>query len=155
MVTIPANVQATDGTYSDKVQITWSGTSGNYFRLIRNTSNSTASGTVISNWQNSQLYFDDFSAVEGAAYYYFVQAASSSAGANPSAYSVINSGWRSVAPVVTTPSAVDASDGTYTDKVKITWSGTNGNFFQTNSKYFKFNSVWYGHRELAKLATLL
>ena len=130
VVTTPAAIDASDGTYTDKVRVTWSGTSGNYFRIIRNTSNSTASGTVILNWQNAQLYFDDFSAVAGNTYYYFVQAASSSAGANPSAYSVINSGWRSVAPVVTTPAAVDASDGTYTDKVRVTWSGTSGNYFR-------------------------
>ena len=130
LVTTPTSVDASDGTYTDKVRITWSGTSGNFFRIIRNTANSTSAGTVISNWQNTQLYFDDLSAMAGATYFYFVQAASSSAGANASSYSLINSGYRSTAPVVTTPSSVNASDGTYSDKVRITWSGTSGNFFR-------------------------
>ncbi|MFZ1559342.1 MAG: T9SS type A sorting domain-containing protein, partial [Saprospiraceae bacterium] len=130
VVSVPTSVNASDGTYSDKVSVTWAGTSGNYFRVIRNTSNSTSVGTVINNWQNTQLYFDDLSAVAGTTYYYFVQAASSSAGANPSSYSVINSGWRSVAPVVSVPSSVTASDGSFTDRVQVTWSGTSGNFFR-------------------------
>jgi hypothetical protein len=130
VVTIPSSVNASDGTYTDKVRITWSGTSGNFFRVIRNTSNSTSAGVVISNWQNTQLIYDDLSAAAGTTYYYFVQAASSSTGTNASSYSLINSGYRSTAPVVTIPSSVNASDGTYTDKVRITWSGTSGNFFR-------------------------
>ncbi|MBK8516182.1 MAG: hypothetical protein IPL55_07785 [Saprospiraceae bacterium] len=130
VVTTPTNVQASDGSYTDRVLVSWAGTSGNYFRVIRNTSNSTSVGTVINNWQNTQLYFDDLSAVAGTTYYYFVQAASSSTGANPSSYSVINSGWRSVAPVVSVPASVNASDGSFTDRVQVTWSGTSGNLFR-------------------------
>jgi len=129
-VTVPVSVSASDGTYSDKVRITWSGTSGNYFRVFRNTSNTTTNATVISGWQNSQMVFDDTNAAANTTYYYFVQAASSSTGANASAYSTINSGWRSASTTVTVPVSVSASDGTYSDKVRITWSGTSGNYFR-------------------------
>lgn len=96
--TVPQNVSASDGVYSDKVRVTWTGTSGNYFRVLRNTTNSTTTGVVLSNWQNASMSFDDYSATAGVTYYYFVQAASSSSGTNASNYSTINSGFRLIRP---------------------------------------------------------
>lgn len=123
--TVPTNVQASDGTYSDKIAITWSGTSGNYFQVYRSTSNNSSTASTLSSWQTSTSY-DDLTATPGITYYYWVKAATDASGSNSSAFSNGDSGWRSS---VTTPTNVQASDGTYTDKVLVTWSGTSGNYF--------------------------
>ncbi|MGE5355624.1 MAG: M12 family metallo-peptidase, partial [Deltaproteobacteria bacterium] len=118
-VTIPTNVLASDGTYFDKVQITWTGTSGHYFRVYRNTSNNSSTATALGSWQTSTTY-NDASANPLATFYYWVKAASDGNGSNSSAFSSSNSGWRNA---VQSPTNVQASDGTYFDKVIVTWSG--------------------------------
>jgi hypothetical protein len=125
-VTVPTNVQASDGTYSDKVVITWSGTSGNYFRVFRNTSNNSATATALGSWQTSTTY-NDLSAGVGITYYYWVKAATDVNGSNSTAFSIFDTGWRGGIAI---PTNVQASDGTYSDKVVITWSGTSGNYFR-------------------------
>ena len=127
--TTPTNVQASDGTFNDKVQITWNGSGSNFFRVYRNTTNSSSTATALGSWQTSFSY-DDYSATARVTYYYFVRAASNSSGSNISAFSTSNSGYRSSVPVVTTPTNVQASDGSYTDRVRVTWSGTSGNYFR-------------------------
>ncbi len=89
----PNGVVASDGTYSDKVSISWGSVSGaSYYRLYRSTS-STGTKIALSNWQISQSY-NDTTAISGTTYYYWVKAATSSLGANASAYSSYNTGWR-------------------------------------------------------------
>jgi len=127
-VTVPGAVSATDGTYSDKVIVTWTGTSGNYFRVYRHTSNSSGSATALGSWQLGSSY-DDLTAVVNQTYYYWVLAASDNSGSNLSSFGATNTGWRA-ATTVTVPTAVSATDGLYTDKVIITWSGTSGNYFR-------------------------
>ncbi len=129
-VTVPANVQATDGTFTDKVRVTWTGTSGNWFRVYRNTTNDSGTSTALGSWQNTTTY-DDASAVAGTTYHYWVRAASDNTGANISAFSTGDTGFRATSgPVVTVPASVQASDGTFTDKVQVTWTGTAGNWFR-------------------------
>ncbi|MGE5355815.1 MAG: hypothetical protein ACM3PT_06200 [Deltaproteobacteria bacterium] len=125
-VSIPVNISASDGSFGDKVQITWSGTSGNYFRVFRNTVNNSSTATALGSWQTSTSY-DDISAAVNVTYYYWVKAASNANGDNSSAFSSVDSGWRAG---VTIPTNVQASDGTYSDRVLVSWSGTNGNYFR-------------------------
>ena len=49
-------------------------------------------------------------------------AATSSGGANASDYSTYNTGWRKLSA----PTSVAASDGTYTDKARVTWNAAGG-----------------------------
>ena len=117
----PTGVQASDGTYTDKVRITWNSVTGaSYYHVYRATS-SEGSKISLGSWQSSNSY-DDTSASPGQTYYYFVKAATSSSGSNASDYSVYNEGWRKLSP----PTGVNASDGTYTDKVGITWNSVSG-----------------------------
>jgi len=125
-VTVPTNVQASDGTYADKVYITWSGTSGNYFKVYRNTSNNSSTAVELGSWQ-SAMNFSDLTAVTNITYYYWLKAASDANGSNASAFSTSDTGWKNS---VTVPTNVQASDGTYIDKVSVTWSGTSGNYFR-------------------------
>ena len=117
----PTGVQATDGTYTDKVRITWNSVSGaSYYRVYRATSLG-GSKTPLVSWQSSTSY-DDTSATPGTTYYYFVKAATSNSGSNASEYSTYNEGWRKLSP----PTGIDATNGTYTDKIRITWNIVNG-----------------------------
>jgi len=116
----PTSVSATDGTYPDKVQVSWSSVSGaSYYRVSRATS-SGGSKSSISSWQTSTT-FDDTSATPGTTYYYFVEAATSSSGANASEYSSYNAGWKTLAA----PTGVSATDGTYAEKVGLSWNSVN------------------------------
>ncbi len=129
-VTTPINITASDGNYSDRVAVSWSGTSGNFFRVYRNTVNNSSTATALgTGWQTSTS-FNDYSAVAGTIYYYWVRAASNSSGSNPSTYGGPNTGYRASTPTVTTPTNVNASDGNYSDRVAVSWSGTSGNFFR-------------------------
>ncbi len=128
-VTVPSAVSASDGTYSDKVTLSWTGTAGNYFQVYRNTTNNNGTATVLGSWQTTTSY-NDLTSVAGQTYYYWVRAASDNLGANLSGFSSSDAGWRSVVVNVSVPSGVSASDGAYTDKVAITWNGSAGNYFR-------------------------
>ncbi|MCB9274572.1 MAG: M23 family metallopeptidase [Lewinellaceae bacterium] len=117
----PTSVSASDGTYTDRVRINWS-SSAPYKKVWRNTSSSTSGMTALTGWITAST-FDDFSASPGVTYYYRVQAANSSSGSGASAYSSYNSGYRA-ASTAATPTSVSASDGTYTDRVRINWSSS-------------------------------
>ncbi|MCK4304505.1 MAG: PD40 domain-containing protein, partial [Candidatus Eisenbacteria sp.] len=66
------NVQATDGTYTDKVRITWSASSGaTSYEVYRATS---SGGTKSKIGTPSGTYYDDTSASVGTTYYYWVKA---------------------------------------------------------------------------------
>jgi len=117
----PTGVQASDGNYTDKVRINWNSVSGaSYYHVYRATS-SGGSKISLGSWQGSITY-DDTSATPGQNYYYFVKAATSSSGSNASDYSAYNEGWRKLSP----PTGVNATDGTYTDKIRITWNSVSG-----------------------------
>ena len=118
----PTNVLATDGTYVGLVRVTWNAAAGaNYYLVYRNTTNDSGSATSISGWISSQTY-DDTSATPGVTYYYWVKGAPTAGSYRSSDFSGYNSGWRALTP----PSPIDASDGTYTGYVRVTWGSMPG-----------------------------
>ncbi len=118
----PASVSASDGSYADKIHIAWESAAGaSYYQLYRNTTNTTSGASALSGWQTGTTY-DDTSAVSGQTYYYWVKAAISSTGTRSSDFSAADSGWRALAA----PAGVTASDGAYTDKVRVTWNSVSG-----------------------------
>ncbi len=117
----PTGVAATDGSYSDKVRVTWDPVAGaTHYKVWRATS---ASGvkTAASGWITGN-YFNDTGATPGTTYYYFVEAAASSSGDFDSGYSAYNTGWRALLP----PTPVSAGDGAYTDKIRVAWNSVTG-----------------------------
>ena len=117
-LTAPATPVASDGTYTDKVTITWSSVTGaTLYKVYRCTNTTTTTCTQIGT--PSVTYFNDTSASQGIIYYYRVKASST---AGDSAYSNYDSGYRTL----TAPATPIASDGTYTDKVTITWITVTG-----------------------------
>ncbi|MEP7009399.1 MAG: M12 family metallo-peptidase [Acidobacteriota bacterium] len=116
----PTGVSATDGSYTDRVRITWNTVSGATYFVYRATSTSGTKTTIENSLTSTS--FDDTSAVAGTIYYYWVKASSSSGSSDFSSY---NTGYRAVAPPVA-PTGVSATDGTYTDRVRITWNAVSG-----------------------------
>ena len=105
----PTSVTATDGTDNTKVAISWSSVSGasGYDVYISTTKINTSSITGTS--------YDDTSATPGTTYAYTVKATDAT---GSSSVSSPNNGWRNTQPI----SGMTATDGTYTDKVVITWT---------------------------------
>jgi hypothetical protein len=113
----PTNVQASDGTYTNKVKVSWNASSGaTSYEVYRATS---AAGTKSLLGSPTGTSFNDTTATPGVTYRYWVKACS---GANCSSYSASNTGWRKLSP----PTGVTASDGTYTTKVRVSWNAASG-----------------------------
>jgi len=122
----PTNVQASDGTYMDKVEVTWTASSGatsyTVYRATQRWGTKTALGTT------SDTTYDDTTALAGKIYYYFIKATNTY---GTSGFSASDAGSRSegTPPPDGTPpppTNVQASDGTYMDKVHITWTASPG-----------------------------
>ena len=113
----PTGVSASDGTYTDKVRVTWNSVSGaTSYKVYRATS---SGGTKTSLGSTTGTSYDDTSATPERTYYYWVKAKNSY---GTSGYSSYNTGYRKLA----IPTGVSATDGTYTDKVRVTWSSVSG-----------------------------
>ncbi len=120
------NVQASDGTYADRIRIAWNNADYGFRHYVyRSTSSSDrCAGGYIANPLSTTNYFDDFPTADGqnpsagVRYYYTVKALDVLGVAGPCSSSP-GSGWRSPP---NGPGNVDASDGDYADKIRITWS---------------------------------
>ena len=89
----PTGVAATDGSYTDRVRVTWSSVSGaTHYIVYRNTMNSSASATALNDWTAGTLH-DDLTATAGRTYYYWVKAAGTVEGDRESAFSASASGY--------------------------------------------------------------
>jgi fibronectin type 3 domain-containing protein len=113
----PASLLASDGTYTDKVLLSWSAssaaTSYNVYRATSPTGTKSLRGSPVG------TTFNDTNAIPGASYTYWVMACN---GTSCSDYSAYDTGWRKLSP----PTNLQASDGTYTDKVLLTWTASSG-----------------------------
>ena len=116
----PINIQASDGTYMDKVKVTWTASpEATSYTIYRATSNSRRA-TKVTVGTTSDTTYDDTTASIMKTYYYYITATNSY---GTSGYSAYDTGYRSDGrPSV--PTNVQASDGTYTDRVRITWEAS-------------------------------
>jgi probable HAF family extracellular repeat protein len=116
----PTDVQASDGTYMDKVQISWTPSLGTTsYTVYRATSSNTwARKTVLGT--TSETFFNDNTAVPMSTYFYYVRASNVYGSSDFSSY---DAGYCSdgTPPV---PTNVQACDGTYLDKVEVTWDAS-------------------------------
>ena len=88
----PLNVAASDGTYADKVRVSWLPSDGaTHYQVSRSTSVG-GSKIDLGSWQSSTSY-DDTSVLSGTNYYYWVRAATSSSGDHASGYSSGDTGF--------------------------------------------------------------
>ncbi len=131
----PTGVSASDGTWSDRVRILWNASAGaTSYHVYRNTTND--SGTAADLGSVGGVGADDMSAVAGTTYYYWVKAFNVIGG---SPFSSPDTGFRATGaqptptPTPTTvpggppvPTGVSASDGTFSDRVRILWNASAG-----------------------------
>lgn len=96
----PTGVSASDGTFTDRVQVSWSASTGaTYYQVFRHTSNNSSSATLLSSNHSSSPY-NDTSAVAGTTYYYWIKACNSG---GCSSFSASDSGYRQVTTPPTNP----------------------------------------------------
>lgn len=109
----PAGISASDGTYVNKIRITWKAVSGaaayDVYRC------ETCCGAKIKIGSSSTLAYDDLDVNHGD-YYYWVKANDAS---GTSEFSLPDIGYIMIRPLV--PTGVKASDGTYYSKILVTW----------------------------------
>lgn len=116
----PTGVSATDGTYTDRVRVTWNEVPGaTRYEIYRDTS---AGGIFPLRGTSDTPSFDDTDVIPGRTYWYRVRAC------NPSGCSVLSAADSGYAePVIPdTPSGVSATDGTYEDRVQVSWNEVSG-----------------------------
>lgn len=116
---MPGNVLATDGVFDDKVRVTWqdlSATEDGFFvyRMPAGTQDSVLVGNVGA----GVTQFDDLGGEPGTAYDYCVAAYSNQGGRSGL---VCDDGMRAV---VLAPVSVQATDGTFEDRVDLVWEST-------------------------------
>ena len=120
----PTGVSATDGTYSDRVRLSWNAATGaTYYQVYRNTSNSSTGAALLASPSGSP--YDDTSATAGTTYWYFVKACNI---AGCSGFSTPDSGYRAVVPVPGAFSKTAPANGALNqpNKVTISWGASAG-----------------------------
>jgi hypothetical protein len=115
----PTGVSATDGTYNDKVAITWSNVPGaNTYEVWRHTSNSSGAATRIGNGVLATS-FEDVNALPKVTYYYWVKSRNAYAS---SLFSSVDTGYRGLPA----PTGIEASFQTYVDRIRVKWNAVPG-----------------------------
>ena len=120
---IPTNINATDGTFANKVEITWQSNNSSYYELYRCISDSISGcGSPIYSGVNTQYTDTDIDTV--IIYNYRVKACNSDGSC--SGFSKLNSGYANndiVIPLApTAPSNIVASNGTYSNSIRVSWN---------------------------------
>jgi hypothetical protein len=120
----PIGISATDGSFTDRIRISWTASDGaESYKVFRHTINSTTGAKELISGHTASPYEDD-SADPDVTYFYWVQACNS---AGCSDYSLPDTGYAASALTAPSdPTGVDASDGIYMDKVRISWDQTEG-----------------------------
>jgi hypothetical protein len=119
VLSAPTGVYASDGSYTNKAQVIWDSVSGaTGYEVWRSVENNSSSASKLGDYASP---FDDFSAIPGTTYYYWVKATSE---CWTSYFSSSDSGY--ACPVPSVPTGVLASDGGYTNKVRVTWDSVSG-----------------------------
>jgi fibronectin type 3 domain-containing protein len=115
---VPTGVMASDGTYKEKVEVTWDAATGaKDYMVYRNTSDSTTGAILLADSHPSTT-FDDTSASPSTDYYYWVRACGSGV---CTGYSSSDLGYL-YKTIPSKPSGVIASDGLYPDRVHLYWT---------------------------------
>ena len=109
----PTGVAATDGTYTNRIRVTWNSVaSATHYKVYRNTVNNSGSATVLNDWTAGTTY-DDLTATVGHTYYYWIRAAASDAGDRESAFSASNGGYVLPTTLSSDVKVTASSDPTY------------------------------------------
>ncbi len=122
----PANIIASDGTYTNKINIIWNSVAGAEKYYIYHSKSPQGTYSNIGNTISTS--YDDIINLIGTNYY---KIKAYSSGIGYSEYSDYDGGY-----VFPAPTGISASDGTYTNKINITWNGVIG-----AEKYYVYRST--------------
>jgi hypothetical protein len=111
------NIRASDGIYTYKVSLSWYYVPGAALYQVYRATSATGAKSLLGS--SSNTWFNDTNALPGAVYFYWVKAC---AFKNCSDFSAYDTGWLKLSP----PNSVQASEGKFTDKVRITWTASLG-----------------------------
>ncbi len=116
---VPANVQATDGTLCTGVAVTWNAVSNaDTYNVYRNTVNNSGTATLLAS--PAVTNYTDNTAAVGPTYYYWVRANNI---CGLGGFSTVNTGYRGTVPAAATN--VAASDATNCDPaITVTWTAS-------------------------------
>ena len=121
----PNNISATDNLINE-IQITWDSVIGASHYQVYRASSLLGLKTAISDWQ-TETTFEDTDLFTGNTYYYWVKAAKSSSGDSASDYSDYDTGYAiGFSIILSPPTGVSASDGTFSDRIRVTWEPVSG-----------------------------
>jgi len=134
----PTSVTASDGTYADRVAVSWSGVSGaGRYDVYRADSQAGSYGKI---GDATGTSYNDTGAVTCQTYWYKVIACN---GCGCSGSSTADAGLAGTVPGV--PTNVAASDGTYADRVAVSWSGVSGagryDVYRADSQYGSYGKI--------------
>lgn len=136
----PTGIVASDGTFAEKIQITWNASlnasSYDVYRCL------TCCGTKVKIGSSDTKAYDDFDVVAyqpysymaQQSYFYWIKANNAN---GKSEFSEPDTGYIMIKPPA--PTGVRASDGQYWDEIHITWAKT-----PTASSYEVYRSDWGG-----------
>lgn len=113
-ISAPGNVQASDGDSDEYIRVTWDSVAeATYYDLYVSDDND----DTYASWLDtvSSASYDDYYAIGGNYYYYWVKACDDS---ECSDYSSSDDGYIRLDP----PSSVEASDGTSTNEIEVSWN---------------------------------
>lgn len=117
-VPMPENLTASDGTYTDRILVTWPALSGaTSYELMRASEDDIAEAELIATTTSTS--YSDKTAEYGLTYYYFLRAKFA---AGTSSWSDSAAGRRAFPA----PTGVSASDGTSTSSIMVTWDEIEG-----------------------------
>jgi len=111
----PTGVSASDATNTNRIIVTWNNVTNSQKYYVYRSKSPDGPYSEIGNTTSTS--YTDTTALKSVMYYYKIRAYSSVVGY--SKYSSYDSGYRGLLA----PTNVSASDGTYTNKIKITWNG--------------------------------
>ncbi len=117
----PTSVSASKRTYTDKVRVTWPAVAYALgYQVWRNTASNTASATKLGS--ATATTYDDTTAVKETTYYYWVKATNAT---SVSAFGTPDTGVRKEdTPTPAAPTGLTASQGTYSNRVALSWSAS-------------------------------
>ena len=118
----PAEVTASEGTHHDKVAVSWSASdNASGYTVWRASGCNTNDAELLG--ASALTAYDDTNAVAEATYYYWVRATNAY---GSSAFGSGAWGWRLIQDPPLPPASVAATDGTYSDRVRVTWNSASG-----------------------------
>ena len=124
---VPTGLTASDGTYTNKVSLSWNDVAGEGgYQVYRNTVNNSATAAWLGLLGADMTSFDDTGATPGTNYYYWVRSLILYSGTYYySNFSTPDTGYALAIPPPV-PTGLTASDGTYTNKVSLSWNDVVG-----------------------------